>query len=574
MRPILLPFTNIFLLFAMPLSLGADSPVIPSEKEYDLSYVPPSATHMLRQEREKHELNEMESFKKIIQDAVASKKKRAGIVRAKRKKNLDKKVNNNSMQTALAAIVQQHVISQEIIDIIEKQLNDPELQEKKISMHIKKMPTKDALTVISKSAGIPLVVDADVTGTVQELKLNEIPITAALHSILMSNEPRLALIKDFGVWRVLKMQTARELFIGMAAREREKDFAAAVLSMRYAKWNDALKNRIEKLWQGITQANTDKNNVYLIFDDVNRKIFFKARKGQVEDFSHYLHEFDVKIPQIRIDARVVIASKDFEEALGFNWSGVYNRRASVKHFDFVGVGPVDKTTGNGSDKNTNFNDIIGWSLNFIPSNIKTTLAKLPFVFGNNDMNTKRLSLELNAAENRGEVQTILKPSLLIHNEESAEILVGQELPHQTRLDETIESRLTNITTVNYKDIGMKIRVKPAVAPDHQAVFLDIYVENSMVAKPEFLLIQGDAIGTPNSSFNYTIKTSRSQNRVLLRSGQTTLISGLITHAKSKDTSGVPGLKDIPVVGWFFKGSRRFTSDEQLLIFITPTLVEA
>ena len=579
MKRIFFAIRGVVVLALWATSLSADSAVLPDVKSYDLSSIPPSATEMLRQEREEQEDQSLQSIKKIVQDAVAKKNGNGNKATSKKAKKVEKSSTKKALKAALSNLMQQKSLSQEMIDILEKQLEDPELHDKTISMHIKKMPLKDALAVMSKSTGVQLVVDGDVTGTVQELKFDDVPIAAALHSILTSNEPRLTVMKDFGVWRVMKMQTAREMFAGMAAREREKDFAASIVSMRYAKWNDALKARIEKLWQGITQANidsSDKINTYLVLDDVNKKIFFKARKAQVEEFGRCLHEIDIKIPQIRIDARVVLASKDFEESIGFNWSGVYNRRASVKHFDFVGLGPYEKITGDPADAQTRpFNDIVGWALNLVPSTAKS-LIKIPFVFGNNDMTTKRLNLELNAAENRNDLKTILKPSLLVYNEECAEILVGQELPHEVRLDETIESRLTNITTVNYKDIGMKIRVKPMVVPGHNAVFLDVFVENSMVTRPDFELVQGapiGSVGTRRSSFNYTIRTSRSQNRVLLKSGQTTMIGGLISNTQNKNKTGVPYLQDIPLLGWLFKWSGKQITDEQLLIFITPTLVE-
>lgn len=563
-----------------PLFSAADSAVLPDMREYDLSMIPPSATQMLRQEREEQETQSIQSIKKIVDSAVTKKNNTHKKNSSKKSKTCKKSPTKKNLQTALNSLLQQSELSQDMIDILEKQLDDPELQDKKISLHIKKMPVSDALAVVSKSTGVQLVIDGDVAGTVQELKFDDVPVAAALHSILTCNQPRLTIIKDFGVWRVMTMQTAREMFAGMAAREREKDFSASVFNIMHAKWNDALKTRIEKLWQGITQSNcsnNDKINTYLVLDDVNKKIFFKARRAQAHDFERYLQEIDIRIPQIRIDARVVLASKDFEESLGFNWSGVYNRRASVNHTEFVGLGPISKTTGDGTTEDTVFNDITGWALNLIPSGIKT-IAKIPFIFGNNDMNTKRLNLELNAAESRSELKTILKPSLLVYNEECAEILVGQELPHEVRLDETIESRLTNITTVNYKDIGMKIRVKPIVAADHSTVFLDVFVENSLVARPDFILEQGGSgipgtVGSTRSTFNYTIKTSRSQNRVLLKSGQTTMIGGLITNTKNKYRTGVPYLQDIPVLGWFFKWTSKGLSDEQLLIFITPTLID-
>ncbi len=552
----------------------ADEAVIPKTKDYDLSAVPPLDTALLDDERKNRDAQAMAAIKKIVQDVVDKKTKENRRKNGLRKPRVSRKgaaAKQTTQQALTSFLIQQTAISQEIIDILQRQLDDPDLCDKSICLQIKSMPIKDVLGLIGKSTGVQFVVDSDVTGFVQEMKFDRVPLAAALKSILSSNEPRLALIKDLGIWRVMKIQTAKDFLMGVATREREKEYAAAVIAITYAKWNDALKTRIEKLWQGITQANNDKNNTYLVLDDVNRKIFFKGRKTHVEEFSRCLHEIDVQIPQIRIDARVVLTSKDFEEVLGFNWSGVYNRRESVKRFDFVGLGPIDKQ-GNPTDQYTRpFNDIIGWTLNLVPSAAKASFMKIPFIFGNKDMTTKRLNLELNAAENRNELHTILKPSLLVCNEESAEILVGEAMPHEVRLDESVDSKMTNVTTVNYKDIGMKIKVKPTVTPDHNSVFLDVFVENSFVARPNFIREQGAG---PLKSFNYTIKTSRTSNRVLLKSGQTTLISGLLSNIKNKETNGIPFLKEIPVFGWLFKARKKDVCDDQLLIFITPTLIEA
>ena len=165
--------------------------------------------------------------------------------------------------------------------------------------------------------------------------------------------------------------------------------------------------------------------------------------------------------------------------------------------------------------------------------------------------------------------------MLVLNDETAEILVGEEMPHEVRVDEAIEGKLTNVTSVNYKDIGMRVRVKPTVLSENNSIYLDIFIENSVVATPNIIRT---ATGNDNgnnqviSSFNYTIKTSRSKNCVLLHSGQTTMIGGLITNVKVSDNTGIPFLKDIPLLGWLFKSSHKIDKAEQLMIFITPTLV--
>jgi type IV pilus assembly protein PilQ len=373
------------------------------------------------------------------------------------------------------------------------------------------------------------------------------------------------------IWKITTISRAKERLFTLAQDRLEKDYLSECVTLFNAKWDEELKKRLEKLWQGIIGAQGGKCGTYIIFDDNSHKVLFRGRGTQIQDFKKFLSEIDIAVPQVRIEARVVVASKDFEESLGFKWSGFYDRRSSVKHFDFVGVGSkTDDVTGI-------FKDALGWSLNFLPTPIKATAKKatmqLPFLFGNKNFETKRLNLILNAAENKSELRTIVKPSLLVNTDEWAEILVGEELPHETRVSETIEGSLANVTTAHYKDIGTKIKVKPSVAPDHKTVLLDVFVENSSVSVKD----SNDQISTLPSvsgggTFNYSIETSRSKNRVFISSGHTTLIGGLIINTREDIKTGIPGLKDIPIIGFLFKGTRKAFVDKQLLIFITPTLV--
>jgi len=377
------------------------------------------------------------------------------------------------------------------------------------------------------------------------------------------------------VWRIMKREKAVEFLVAHEEKQKNQLTVVKRITMFNILWDEKFKKRIQDLWRSMMGKNAEQQGFYLSFDDHGKNIIFRGTKHQVKQFEKWLTDIDVRFPQIRIEARVMIAQKDFEQAIGFEWSGVYDQRASIKHFDFAGVG-IGKTNDEPTNK---FADLLCWSLNFLPDVVNPFTIKLPFVFGGKNFATKRLNLLLNAAEHREEVQTILKPSLLINNKEMAEILVGEEMPQEVRLQETVEGNPTNITTIGYKDIGMKIKIKPIVAPDLQSVYLDVYIENSQVAKSSIMSTasSGGLFSTAQSNgvrepFSYTIQTSRSHSRVLLANGQTTLIGGLIVKTQVNTFTGVPYLHKIPVLGWFFKGKRKATLDKQLLIFITPTLV--
>ncbi|MFA6527485.1 MAG: hypothetical protein WCT20_03620 [Candidatus Babeliales bacterium] len=517
--------------------------------------LPPSSLNLIKNERKIKDATSLHAIKDAFTDALFEHKK------GKRKERLATPLQKFTLE----AMEKKELISKETHYLLQHQYDHPQLKETMVSFTFKKAPLRDAIALVSKLTHLQLVCDESIQGTIHNLTIDNLSAAQALNIILSNNIPRLALLQEQGVLRITTKTNACEALQFQAQQLLDQDYELSHKTMLHAPWNEAFKTRIEKLWTTMSSKDVAKMS-YIAFDDATKKIFFKGKKSAVKDFQQTLNDIDIAIPQVRIDARVILAEKDFEESIGFEFSGIYDRKASINHFDFVGIGPNTNTTTDADNKPL-FSDLVTWSMNFIPSVARS--IKIPFVFGGRDLNTKRLNILLNAAEQKSEIKTILKPSLLVNNEELAEILVGEEMPQATRLDETIEGQLTNITTINYKDVGMKIRVKPAVTPDQSSILLDIYVEHSSVVNPRVHRIEGNA---STSTFNYTIETSRSKNKVSLKNGQTTLISGLILNYKENERQGIPFLQNIPILGWFFSGSKSVTRDKQLLIFITPTLV--
>jgi type IV pilus assembly protein PilQ len=532
----------------------------------EVSLVPPTGLNLIGHERAQKEQQSLKKIENIVSRVVARKKLSGNRNKLTRRKNA-----TNSTQLFQRA---EQNITPYFNKILKETYLVPELSQKKISLHLKKTDIKKALALISKMGKISCIVDANIQGNIRDLKLENISIGAAIQLLLESNSPRLALVRHHDVWRVVTIPVAQELLQDQIIALEEQGYLHDNMTFFHAKWDESLKRRVEHLWLGIVGKKASSEGAYITFDDASKKVFFRAKRKHADDFIRCLGEIDQPIAQIKIDARVVVASKDFDENFGLQWSGVYNRRASasVKHFDFIGLGPItsgDPASPDYSASHDLVSNLIGWTLNFLPTGMVTkTGMSIPIVFGTKDLSTKRLNLLLNMAETRNEIKTILKPSLLVNSEECAEILVGEQLPQETRVDETIEGKLTNVTTTQYKDVGMKIRVKPMASPDKKSVFLDIYVENSSVVKQE---LAGSQTVNNGGLFTYTIETSRSKNRVLLKSGQTTLMSGLIVKTEERMKTGIPYLQDIPILGWLFKGSRKHLVDRQILIFISPTI---
>lgn len=548
------------LLFCMS-TLFADTVFVPKHT-YDYSDIPPFAANLSRNERVKHEKKrdkEIEHIVKSVVDLNDDELDKKADELSKDKEKLKRFFSN--MPTSVVAN-KAITISPQMQRILYKQYDYKALK-KKITLSLKSADIKDVIALIGKNIGLSFVVAQDVAGTIGSLHLQNISAAGALRSVLASNKPQLALLHEEGVWRIMLLEDAKQYLSMHEFELEENDFTETLVTLANIQFSETQKMQIEKMWQGITGKEFTKSGTYLIFDEQSKKVFFRGRKAQVLQMKKYLTEIDERRPQVKIEARYVCAEKGFEENIGFQWSGIYNRRASVNSgWNFIGAGKPLSDISNTPGEQTQAS-LIDWALNFLPTPDKIAQnLRIPFIFGGNDLNTKRLNLVLNAAENRNEIKTILNPTVLTNDQESAEILVGENLPIETIVEESVEGRLRNVKTANYKDIGIQLKVKPIVMPDKSAVLLEIFVENS----------QESETVTPSQTAYPVIRTTRARTKVLLKNGETTMISGLLKDIKENYKTKAPLISDIPVVGWFFKGSRKVATDMQLLIFITPTIV--
>jgi type IV pilus assembly protein PilQ len=473
-------------------------------------------------------------------------------VNRERSRTSNKKTNNKSS-------VRSESPSQAFNRFLYRQYENSTLTKKKISLTLKKADVRDVVALIGQNASISFLIDADVKGVVQSVHFTNTSLAAALRVILQSNNPQLALIKDENLHRIVRLSRAKDLF----EQFWERDLEHAVISLIHTALNSKRKKQIENMWHGILGDAANNAQLYLVFDEQQRKVFFRGYKEHVAQFKEFLAEIDTQVPQIKIEARFVCAEKGFEDSLGVQASGVYNKRAtSGKGFDLVGVGkPLSDIRNNPKEQPKE--SLIDWALNFVPTPEKAVKGlQLPFVFGGNDLNTKRLNLVLNAAESKNEIQTILRPTVLTNSGSTAKMLVGEAVPIETIVEESVEGRLRNVKTANYKDIGIQLKVSPIVAADKKSVFLNVFIENSQ---------QSDVISSKDSSYP-VVRTTRAQTCVRLESGQTAMISGLTKDVKEIYKKRAPGFDELPLLGWMFRGKRSVKQDLQLLIFITPTVV--
>jgi len=166
-----------------------------------------------------------------------------------------------------------------------------------------------------------------------------------------------------------------------------------------------------------------------------------------------------------------------------------------------------------------------------------------------------VDLELSAAqaENRGEV--VSSPRVITANQKEATIEQGTEIPYQ-------ESASSGATTVQFKKAVLSLKVTQQITPDNR-IFLNLDVKNDTVGQ---VVVTSGGVNVPS------IDTRTINTNVLVSDGQTVVLGGILQVTHRDDTTKVPYLGDIPVLGHLFKSNSKTNNKDELLIFVTPKIV--
>jgi len=175
-----------------------------------------------------------------------------------------------------------------------------------------------------------------------------------------------------------------------------------------------------------------------------------------------------------------------------------------------------------------------------------------------------LEATLHALSGVGKLEVLSRPSIMTRSNEEAVITVGQEVPFISNSRITQDGQTIN--TVVYDDIGIILRVTPYIN-DNGLVEMDLNPEISTLLPPDQSVKISDTITAP------VFAKRSADTRVIVPHGQTVVIGGMMEDNKTETVSKVPVLGDIPLLGMAFRRSQKSNSKTELLIFLTPYVVE-
>jgi type IV pilus assembly protein PilQ len=413
-----------------------------------------------------------------------------------------------------------------------------------ISVNLKDVDLKDFFRLIHEISGLNVVLDPNVKGTLT-IVLDDVPWDQALDIVLKNND--LSRQLEGNVLRIATVDTMRK-----EAESRRAQIEAEALAvdkvtvtrfLSYAHSKDVVPTVKNFLTQRGDVISDDRTNA-LIIQDI---------PSVMPAIDRLLTQLDRKTQEVEIEARVVAATRSFARdigtQIGFGWG---DGKTAVGGAASVGTSPTTVggltpgyiTTGSG-----------GTSGSQIPlfSNLPVTSPTSGLTFLNASNNV-RIDAILTAAESRGLLKILSRPRVVTQNNIQALVRQGVRVPIVT------QAQLGGPPTVTYVDAFLRLTVVPQITSEG-TIFLNVDVENTT---PDFgRQVQG----------NPTLITQQATTQVLVTDGGTVVIGGVIQTQNSVNISQVPLLGNIPYLGNLFKHRQVSTSNQELIFFITPRIIQ-
>lgn len=450
-------------------------------------------------------------------------------------------------------------------------LREPTLEEKvytgeALSMEFQDVEIRSVLDILAQFTDMNVVASDSVNGNIT-LRLINVPWDQALDIILKSKN--LGKRENGNVILVapateLAEQEARELEAQQAV-EAYAPLRTEYIRLSYAKVQ-AVSTLISQGSGGSggtsSRAGIDANNSLLssrgtvTVDERTNTLIVKDVAESIENIHRLISKIDIPVRQVMIEARIVSASDSFSKEIGVRWGILSNGAANnrnllvggsnqtlwdLKEFD------VETTTVNGQTVSYPSYDISR------PDNLNVDLGVAnpagSIAFGLLAMSDVMLDLELSAlqADNRGEV--ISTPKILTADKQTAKVSSGTQIPYQ-------EAAASGATSTSFKEAALSLEATPNITPDGK-IGLQLNITN----------------GTPTIINNQVaISEDSISTNVIVEDGQTVVLGGIFKNRTNNGVDKVPFLGDLPYIGRAFRKDVRSNTKEELLIFVTPKLI--
>jgi type IV pilus assembly protein PilQ len=437
-------------------------------------------------------------------------------------------------------------------EIIEESLEEPKYTGERITLDFQNADIHNILRIIADVSGLNIVTSDEVKGTIT-IRLKDVPWDQALDVVLESKDlGKLAMGNVVRIAPADKIKKAQERKLDTKkTQEQLEPLVTSVIPVNFAKASD-IASTIKGKDVGLVSERGS-----ITAEDRTNVLIVKDIKKSVDEIAAMVKRLDKATPQVLISARIVQADNDFTKGLGVMWGGSYRNQSDKSHFGLSGVNTG--ATRNLFDTTTTAGSAPNWSTSVVPSpsmavNFPTNQAAgFGITIGRLGGSAFDLDLRLDIGETIGSAEVIARPKIVTMDNKKATIRQGEKYPYVVRDDE-------GQLSTELKDIELVLEVTPRIAFDG-SVNMEISVKRN-------------AIGSiVNSLGDPSIASREAQTEVLVRNGETSVIGGIIEEEMRENINRVPFLGELPIIGLLFKGETKDTSKKELLIFITPQVLE-
>ncbi|HET6629783.1 MAG TPA: type IV pilus secretin PilQ [Woeseiaceae bacterium] len=430
----------------------------------------------------------------------------------------------------------------------------------RLTLNFQDIETRAVLQLLAETSGKNIVVSDSVQGNVT-LRLRNVPWDQALDIVMTTKG--LDMRQNGNVIMVAPAEeiAAREtadLEARQAIRELEPLYSEFI-QVNYAKASDLAE--LISSGEGQNSLLSDRGTVSV--DDRTNTLLVQDTASQLQEIRRLVETLDIPIRQVLIEARIVIVNDDISRDLGV--------RLGLTMFEANSSDGVTVFSGTG----TGTDAMIGSALDNLadPDNGTIFPIQLPTLDNRYNVNVPisnaagrfslallesdyLVDLELTALEAEGRGEIVSTPRVITANQTEARIEQGVEIPYQ-------ESASSGATTTQFKKAVLSLSVTPQITPDNN-IIMDLLVSNDTV---------GDLVSSATGGSVPSIDTREVETQVLVGDGQTVVLGGIYETERRETVTKVPLLGDIPALGNLFKSRQTVSNKAELLIFVTPKILE-
>ena len=445
----------------------------------------------------------------------------------------------------------------------------------KLSLNFQNIEVRAVLQVIADFTGLNIITSDTVTGNLT-LRLKDVPWDQALEIIMQSKG-----LDKRKNGNVILVAPADEI----AAKEKQafesqlqiddvEPLRTEVFTLNYMKAS-VLKDILSDSKQKILSKRGSA-----VLDPRTNTVFVQDIPKYLEQVQAIINKTDIPVKQVMIESRLVLADERFAKSLGarfgvqkqklsndnrYGLSGkigntITNRTAPkvdpITGVVTPGTETVTGQTGSGQLATTFTGGYTGPGTS--PNGTQDLMSNLPVAnaFGNIAFSLFRLpaglllNLELSALESDSRGKIVSSPRVTTANQQKAKIAQGTEIPY-------LQASSSGATNVQFKEAVLSLEVTPQITPDDK-IIMDLEVKKDKV---------GEIFsGVPS------IDTQRINTQVLVANGETAVLGGIYEQTEINGVDKVPFFGDLPIMGNFFKRKTKQSDKTELLIFITPKIM--